>query len=159
MAMERKFQIRWQNWSGLIFPNPETSWRSTLADKNDNNNIAGIKNERIDELCDLYDVTFDQKKRIEIIREMDNIVMNIVPMALAWYAPYHRILYWNKFGHPEYYFTLYEDDYDIFIYWWYEPELDNELQDSMKKDEPMDVGEVEIMYWPEYKKRVGYAIK
>ena len=35
---------------GLLFPNPETSFHSMLADQKNNNNITGFKNARVDEL-------------------------------------------------------------------------------------------------------------
>ena len=37
-------------WGGLLFPNPETSFASSLADVPDNNNITGFKDARVDEL-------------------------------------------------------------------------------------------------------------
>ena len=36
---ERNFTIAMLAYSGLVYPNPETAYRSTLADKNDNNKI------------------------------------------------------------------------------------------------------------------------
>jgi hypothetical protein len=37
-----------------------------------------------------------------MIREIDGILMQIQPYALGWYAPFTRLLYWNKFGMPEF---------------------------------------------------------
>ena len=48
--MDRNFTIDFQAWGGLVYPNPETSFKSTLADQKNNNNIAGVKSERIDKL-------------------------------------------------------------------------------------------------------------
>ena len=39
-------------YSGLVYPNPESSMRSHLADENDNNNVWGFKSDRVDELLD-----------------------------------------------------------------------------------------------------------
>jgi microcin C transport system substrate-binding protein len=149
MAMERKFNVRWANWTGLVFPNPETSYHSTLADKKDNNNMSGMKSERIDEICAQYDRTFDQKTRVELIQEVDKILMETIPTARSWYAPYQRILFWNKFGMPEWYFRLYFDYHDILIYWWEEPELAAQLEEARKSGAPMEVGETEVTFWPE----------
>ncbi len=33
MGHQRKFKMMYQNWTGLMFPNPETSWASWLASK------------------------------------------------------------------------------------------------------------------------------
>ncbi|MDW7997283.1 MAG: ABC transporter substrate-binding protein, partial [Bacteroidota bacterium] len=75
-AMERNFSLFFVNWTGLQTPNPETSLRSELADKNDNNNIEGFKNARVDQLCDMYDTAFSREAQIRIIQEIDSIVMS-----------------------------------------------------------------------------------
>ena len=154
-VMERNFTIHWQPWSGLVFPNPETSWHSKLADQKYNNNLSGVKNERIDEICDLYDVEFDQAERVKLIREADKIAMDMAASALSWYAPFHRILYWNKFGMPEHYFSLYVDYHSIYSLWWYDEEKARKLKEAMKKDKPLPIGETEVKFWPEYKKAHG----
>ena len=48
--------------------------QSSLADKNNNNNICGFKSKRVDELLKEYDVAFDIKERVKIIREIDSMI-------------------------------------------------------------------------------------
>jgi len=162
MVNERKFKIHWQSWTGLFFPNPESSWSSWTADPDNTTNLSGVKNERIDEICKDYNVEFDFGKRVEMIRELDSILMDIQPYALAWYAPFHRILYWNKFGHPDFYFTRTSDWASIIAYWWIDPEKEK-LMNEAREDESiqLEVGETEMMYWPEYNKKHGrnYEVK
>ena len=55
--------------------------QSSLADKNNNNNIWGFKSERVDELLKEYDVAFDLSRRIEIIQEIDGIWAEVHPTA------------------------------------------------------------------------------
>ena len=74
LVMERKFDLVSLGWTGLVFPNPETSVSSRLADVNNTNNVDGIKSARIDELLPIYDREFDPKKRIELIGEIDGIL-------------------------------------------------------------------------------------
>ncbi len=149
--MDRSFTMYSQGWGGLNFPNPETMWHSSLADQNDNNNIYGFKNARIDEICALYDKEFDQKKRIELIREIDGIVMAECPMLLSHYAPYTRLLFWNKFGYPEYMVDRYQGDYrSVFYYWWFDPDKIAQLDEAQKKDQSLPVGEVEVKYWLDF---------
>ena len=57
--------------------------------------------EVITELLVEYDREFDPERRAEIIREVDGILANEHHYVLGWYAPFERIAYWNKFGHPE----------------------------------------------------------
>lgn len=156
MVNERKFKIHWQAWGGLFFPNPENVWTSRIADPDNTNNLAGVKNERIDELCKEYNVCFDTDRRVEIIREIDGILMEIQPYALAWYAPFHRILYWNKFGHPDYYFARTSDWRSILTLWWYDEEKIKKLEEAKKDNSiQLEVGETEMLYWPEYNAEHG----
>lgn len=152
--MERNFTVYMQNWGGLVFPNPETSLHSSLADESYNNNISGFKNERVDELCDLYDKTFDQKDRIEIIREIDGIYSEVHPAAWGIARNYERLLYWDKFGYPEYMVSRYGGDYrSIFTYWWIDPEKEKALNEAMQKDKTLPQGDLIVKFWPEYLKK------
>ncbi|MCF7825971.1 MAG: hypothetical protein K9M55_03445 [Candidatus Marinimicrobia bacterium] len=154
--MDRNFTIFMQNWSGLVFPNPETSLKSELADENNTNNISGFKNARVDELCDEYDVTFDQARRVEIIREIDGIYSDIHPAAWGIARNYQRVLYWDKFGYPEYMVGRYTGDYrSAFTLWWFEPAKEQALKEAMAKDTSLPVGDVDVMYWPEYLKAMN----
>ncbi len=92
LISNRQFQMVDTGWGGLPFPNPETSFKSSLADSNNNNNITGFKNARVDELCEAYDKMFDVKDRVKAIREIDGILANDYQYALQWYAPYTRLL-------------------------------------------------------------------
>ena len=91
LVSNRQFQMVQIAWGGLAFPNPETSFRSSLADSNNNNNITGFKNVRVDQLCDAYDKMFDVKDRIKAIREIDGILANDYQYALAVVRSLHSI--------------------------------------------------------------------
>ena len=147
--MDRNFTIDFQAWGGLVFPNPETSIKSTLADKKNNNNISGFKNNRVDELLDLYDVEFDQSRRIEIIREIDGIYSDIHPAAwgMSRLVP-ERLLYWNKFGHPHYMLTKYSGSYsDILIHWWFDDYNSASLSKAIEANSSLPVGDIENTFW------------
>lgn len=148
--MERDFTIYMQSWGGLVFPNPETSLKSELADETYTNNISGVKNPEIDRLCDAYDVTFSQRERVQIIRAIDSIYSDIHPAAWSTYRPYQRLLYWDKFGYPEYMFSRYTGDYrSIYSMWWIDPEKEANLKDVMAKNETLPQGKLEVRYWKE----------
>ncbi len=152
--MERNFTIYLQSWGGLVFPNPETSLHSSLADQTYTNNITGFKDARVDSLLDEYDKCFDQAKRVEIIRQIDGIYSDIHPVAWGIARNYQRLLYWNKFGYPEYMVSRYGGDYrSIFTYWWYDPEKEAKLKEAMEKNLTLPQGELEVRFWPEYLKK------
>jgi microcin C transport system substrate-binding protein len=154
LVMDRNFDMVSMAWTGLTFPNPETSFSASLADVPDNNNITGFKDARVDELLGEYDREFDQQKRAAIIQEIDGIIANSHEYILGWDAPFNRIAYWNKFGHPDSYLTRVGDYRDIPTLWWLDPQKEAELRGAMGDDSVrLAVGETEVRYWREYSAR------
>ena len=146
---ERNFILHYQSWTGEVFPNPESSWMSELADKNSSNNLPGFKNKRVDELCKKYNLTFDLKERIKLSKEIDNLIFNEHPYALGWYGPYTRILYFDKFGYPDTYFrkTLDGDERDAKSLWWLDESKEKILKDAIKNNKTLKAGKVEVKPW------------
>ena len=146
---ERHFKIHHQAWGGILFPNPETSWRSDLADKPANNNLTGFKSKRVDELCEKYNITFDRAEQKKIVQEIDKIIFDEHPYALAWYGPYLRFAYWDKFGHPETYFTRIGDEVDeqMVLLWWSDPEREKAMIEAKKTGGSLPQGEVIVKPW------------
>jgi microcin C transport system substrate-binding protein len=151
---ERNFSIHFQSWGALLFPNPRTSWQSDLADKTHNNNIPGFKNAEVDKLLELYDVTFDRQKQKEITRKIDELVFQEHPYALGWYANYQRVLFWDRFGHPEKWWSRIGDDPDeqILAYWWFDPAKIERLENARKNGEKLPQGQVEHRPWAKTEK-------
>ena len=150
---ERNFQVAMLAYGGLIYPNPETSLKSELADQNDNNNVWGFKNDRVDELLPEYDTCFDQERRIEIVREIDGIFSDVHPTAFSIVRNYQRILYWDKFGFPEWMFTRFQGDYwDMFRYWWMDDKKAERLKNAKDSGEKLPQAEMDMMFWPNYLK-------
>jgi microcin C transport system substrate-binding protein len=146
---ERNFRIHYQPWNALTFPNPETAWKSSLADQQNNNNIVGFKNERVDELLKEYNVVFDRAKQKEITREIDTIICNEYPYALGWYANFTRLLYWDKFGHPDTYFTRtgQQPDEQMMLLWWFDEDKERQLAKARDADQPLPQGPKIVKPW------------
>ena len=131
-----------------MFPNPETSYHSSLADQDNTNNITGIKNARIDAILEGYDRMFDVEERIAAIREVDGILAENYLFVLSWYGPYQRFVYWNKFGMPEGTLTRVGDYSDPKSMWWTDPEKQQALAGAMRDESvQLEVGETEDRYW------------
>jgi microcin C transport system substrate-binding protein len=153
MVDQRKFQMAHLAWGGLLFPNPETEWQSTLADVDNTNNVTGFKSARVDELCKQYDKSFDTQERIRIIREIDGIVANSYNYVLHWTAPFTRIAFWNKFGTPPGYLTRTGDTYTAHQLWWLDPDKDAKLKRALGDSSvKLEVGQTDDHYWDEYAK-------
>tara|TARA_B100000214_G_scaffold374378_1_gene356939 strand:- start:173 stop:2086 length:1914 start_codon:yes stop_codon:yes gene_type:complete len=152
----RNFNISMLAYSGLIYPNPESSLRSTLADQNDNNNVWGFKSSRVDELLDEYDVCFDQDRRIEIIREIDGIFNEVHPIAFSIARNYSRIMWWDKFGYPDWMLSRYVGEYwDAFYFWWIDSDKEKRLNNAMQNKEQLSIEPIDMKYWPEYLENLG----
>ena len=150
---ERNYTVAMLAYGGLVYPNPETSLKSELADQNDNNNVWGFKSDRVDELLMEYDVCFDQKRRVEIIQEIDGIFAEVHPTAWSIVRNYQRILYWDKFGFPEWMFTRYIGEFwSIFPYWWIDEEKSLGLENAMETGEKLPIAPLDMKFWPEYLK-------
>lgn len=146
---ERQFKIHYQAWNALLFPNPETSWRSKLADEMNNGNITGFKNPRVDELCKKYNITFDRAEQKKIVREVDKLVYDEHPYALGWYARYLRVLYWDKLGHPATYFSRTGQDVEqeMLSTWWFDPDAAKALADAKAAGKALEQGTVDVKPW------------
>ena len=156
MVNERNFTMSFQSWGGLLYPNPKSSFHSELADVPNTSNLAGFKNDRADELIDMEQTEFDQAKRVKILQELDKILVESNQYALAWYGPFTRIAYWNKFGHPDYYLGKTSDWRYIISGWWIDPDKNKALAEA-RSDKSVDLGEGErdVRWWPEYNEKAG----
>ena len=151
LTAEHRFDLAGLGWTGLTFPNPETSYSSKLADQKDTNNITGIKNPRIDQILALYDKEFDSSKRAALIRELDGILANEHHYILTWEEPFQRMAFWNKFGHPETYLTRLGDYREPPTLWWIDPNKEQQLRRAMTDPSiKFEVGPIENRYWLDY---------
>lgn len=122
---EGDFSLYFVAYRGLLFPNPRTSWHSSLADKDNNNNRAGLADERIDRYIERYDTLLGtdartHKRRVRLIRQIDKLIFDKQPWALGWGSDFARVIYARKFGHPDTYFTRTGDAANIVSMWWYD---------------------------------------
>ena len=65
---DRQYQTTIIAWGGQVFPDPEGEYQSSLADVNNTNNITGFKDPKIDQIIETYNKTFDQQKRVGLIK-------------------------------------------------------------------------------------------
>ena len=116
---EQKFQLVYFSWTAGLFPDMKMQFFSEFADQMQSNNLNGFKDKRADEIMVAYQTEFDAKKRKAMIHELDQILFDAHPYALGWYAPYFRVIYWDKFGYPPEYVSRYGDSSNVIAYWWF----------------------------------------
>lgn len=131
-TQQRNFEIVSQAWGAILFPSPESSWHSKMADAEGSTNITGFSNPEVDKIIEEYNAEFDLEKRTPMLRKIDAIIFNEHPYALAWYLPCERLLYWNKFGTPETVLPKYSDWRTVFAVWWVDPSKEKALKAARK---------------------------
>ena len=146
---ERNFEISSRAYSGIMFPNPESSMHSKFADRNNNNNIWGFKNARVDEICEKYPLMFKASERIEAVREIDKIATEEHLYALGWFAAHTRLLFWDKFGMPEYILSKTGDERSLLSLWWFDENKEAALKEARAKGTKLPIGEEIVRWWDE----------
>ncbi len=148
LGNERNFTMLIINWQGLDIPNPESFARSNTADEPNTTNWMGIKDKRIDELCDKYNAAFDKNERVRIIQEIDGILAGYYGYVMMWYAPYQRLVFHNKFGYPDGMLGRTTFMESIPVLWYNDPEKGYEYDEALKdKTRTMPAGETDVKYW------------
>jgi len=141
---EFNFEMSNAAWRGGLFKDPESMWHSNEAARTSGMNYSGFKNEEVDRLIERGKTEFDIRKRTELLREIDRVLVKESPYMLEWYAGYTRLLYWNKFGMPETVLNKYSDEASICRYWWRDEDKAEELEEArangfMLPAEPVDL--------------------
>ncbi len=127
---EHSFDMTWASWGGTIFPNPRTSWHSSLAEEKSSNNLTGFKSAEMDSLIEQAEVEFDREKRDALFRKMDRLLTESCPYVLLWNISATRLLYWNKFGMPEGVLSKYGTETAILAYWWADENREADLAEA-----------------------------
>ena len=125
------FDMTWASMSGSLFKMPEVTWLSTEADRPQSSNYTGFKSARVDELIAAEKSMSKMSDRIDVYREIDALVTAQCPYAFLWNIAETRLLYWNRFGMPDAVLSKYSDEESILTYWWFDPDRERELRESM----------------------------
>jgi microcin C transport system substrate-binding protein len=134
---DNQFQLVFWNWTADLFPDMEFQFGSKYARMPQSNNINGFDDPRADRILAQYKVEFDQKKRIALMQQLDGILFDAHPYALSWFAPYYRIVWWDKFGYPPEYGDRYVGSLNNVIrYWWFDDARWRKTQASKARNLP-----------------------
>jgi microcin C transport system substrate-binding protein len=159
LMYERKFDLLDTGWVVPAFPDPDTEYRSSLADVPNSNNVTGFKDPKVDALLDQYNKEFDFKKRVAMIQQLDGILANAYEYVLEWDAPFTRLAYSYRLGQPEGYFTRIGDYYDMLSLWWVDPAKEQELNRAIADPSvKLPVGLTDVHYWEEYDRTHAIAV-
>jgi microcin C transport system substrate-binding protein len=149
MLNDRKFKLYYGAWTGSLFPDPRSSWHGEFAIGPDTGNHPGVMDPVIDSLCTAYDICYDQAERVRQVQAIDRRLMEGYYVAHAWYGPYERLLYWNKFGMPPRVLSRTYDYRDLIRLWWYDPVRHRELREAIVADRGLPLLPEEVHGWDE----------
>jgi len=141
-----EFEMFWTAWGASRLRDPEAAWHGSTADQKASQNYPGVKDQEVDRLIELQKTEYDMDKRIEILKQIDARLAEIIPYIFLWQADNSRMLYWNKFQTPEYVFSKFGQEESIITYWWEDPKLKENLEQSIKANQEMPKKPFKIVY-------------
>ncbi len=93
-------------------------WSSGAADQHGSRNYAGVKSEVVDALVDKIIYATSQEELTTACRALDRVLWYGYYVVPNWFAPAHRVVYWDKFKRPEKE-PLYYAPFDALLTWWF----------------------------------------
>jgi microcin C transport system substrate-binding protein len=148
ISQAKDFKMIYANWGSSAFPEPREMWTSESADKKDTSNITHFRNAEVDALVDQYEAEYDIQKRAEIVRKIDGIVYAQCPYLLDWYSDNYRLLWWDKFGMPEWVtWPALDARFTTWATWWYDEARAKRLDEAMKAGTDVPRPPADSTYW------------
>ena len=92
-------------------------WSSESVEQQGSRNYAGVHNKGVDFLVEEIIHARDQADLMAACRALDRVLWYGYYVIPNWYAPSHRVVYWNKFASPQT-IPLYYSTFDILMTWW-----------------------------------------
>ncbi|MFZ5950443.1 MAG: hypothetical protein ACOYXC_07045, partial [Candidatus Rifleibacteriota bacterium] len=83
-------------------------------------------------------------------REIDGIVCSEHLYALGWFAAHSRLLFWNKFGMPDYILAKTSDQRSLVSLWWHDEEKAKKLEEARAKNLELPIGPEIVRWWDEH---------
>ena len=70
----------WTAWGASRLRDPEAAWHGSTADQKASQNYPGVKDPEVDRLIELQKTEYDMDKRIEILKQIDARLAEIIPI-------------------------------------------------------------------------------
>jgi len=85
-------------------------------------------------------------KRIEILKQIDARLAEMIPYLFLWQSDHERILYWNKYQTPESVYDKFGQEDSIITYWWEDPERKESLDQAMENNQALEKQPFKVVY-------------
>ncbi|MEM9398913.1 MAG: extracellular solute-binding protein [Verrucomicrobiota bacterium] len=141
-----EFDLAWTNWGASRLRDPENMWHSKTADDIATQNVAGVKNAKIDALIEQQKSVMDINERNEIIKQIDLELIDIVPYVLLWQSDRSRLLYWNRFGTPQHILDKFNREDSALTYWWFDQAKSETLLEAQRSGNSLPAEPEKVQY-------------
>ena len=145
-----KFDLYWMNTSASRLRDPESLLHSRLAEQIGSSNLSGLKDTQVDTLLDQLLTQENLSQRNALFRKLDLRLNALQPYVLLWQADKTRLLYWNRFGTPQYVLDKFSRENSAIIYWWLDPIKNKQLEKSRESNQSIKHKIPEKIYYPSY---------
>ena len=108
-----------------------SNWTSEAVKVPGSRNYMGIENPAIDELVDIIVKARTRQELVNAIQAMDRILTHQFYLVPNWYIGYDRIVYWNKFSHPEIIPSTSSRQAHFMEWWWFDKAKAEKLKTAM----------------------------
>ena len=95
-------------------------WTSEAANIPGTRNYIGIQNPAIDELVDILVKAKTRRELVNTVQALDRILTHQFYVVPHWFIGYDRIVYWNKFSHPEVLPSASSRRVHFLEWWWWD---------------------------------------
>lgn len=107
-------------------------WGSEAADLQGSRNLAGIRNEAVDELIDRIIFAADREELVAATRALDRVLLWNFYFVPQWHNPDIWVAFWDKFGIPDDQPDYVGVDLDS---WWIIPQREVAIEEEFEEDE------------------------
>ncbi len=143
---EHNFDMIWSAWGASRLRDPEPMWSSTTAQDPSSVNMPGVADDEVDAIIEQLKTIADLEQRNELLRQLDHRLTEIIPYVLMWQSDKANLLYWNRFGTPENKLGKFTREDSAIVYWWYDPEKAQLLEEARANDTALEQEPLIIRY-------------
>jgi microcin C transport system substrate-binding protein len=107
--LEKKHEIAYMGWGAMHRPQFWGQYHSANADKTQTNNFSNTKDKKLDDLIDAYRKEFNNKKKAQLSRDIQQRIFDLAVMTPTFMVPYFRSAYWGHWKLPKHFATKMSD--------------------------------------------------
>ncbi|MBX7059516.1 MAG: extracellular solute-binding protein [Leptospirales bacterium] len=141
-----QFDLYWINTGSGRLKDPEPLFLSTFAHQEASYNLPGVEDAQVDRFLEDLRGEENLGRRNEILKRLDQRLLELQPYILLWQSDRDRVLYWNRFGMPANPFGKYARENAAIVYWWFDRDRAAALDRAQQSNQALPSLPSEIHY-------------